>query len=124
MIGAVVLLLVVIIAVLGAVLGSRSRSPSPSSINSNTGIAAVAWQDADNVLQYRVYYQTAKNEIRESTWYNTENAWYTTNDRIGLAMDGSPLAAAVKGNSVVSTGQNTNITDLSILRESSQEQDH
>lgn len=114
------LLLAVIIAVLGAdlrsLLRSRSGYPSPSSIksiNNNTGIAAVAWQDANNVLQSRAYYQTAKNEIYESTWLNTESAWYTPEDSISLAMDGSPLAAAVKGNSVVSTGQDTNTTDLS-----------
>lgn len=127
MIGAVVLLLVVIIAVLGGVLGSRSRSaPSAtpplnaSSIINNTGLAALAWQDTDNVLQYRVYYQTANNEIRESAWNNSQSTWYTLNDRIGLAKNGSSLAAAVKGNSVVSIGQGTNITDLSILRESFQ----
>lgn len=128
-IGAVVLLLVVIIAVLGGVLGSRAHSasaaaasptasPNASSINSNTGMTAVAWQDTDSVLQYRVYYQSAKNEIRERAWNNTQHSWYTLNNKIGRARNGSPLAAAVKASSAVSSVHDANMSPP-MLRERS-----
>lgn len=128
---AVVLLLLVIIAVLGGVLGSRSRfhsappaslvpaasSPTASLINNNTGLTAVAWIGTDHVLQYRVYYQSVGNEIRESAWNGTQQAWYIHNDRIGLAKNGSPLVAAVKTDNGVSTTQDMDVTNLSILRD-------
>lgn len=135
MIGAVVLLLVVIIAVLGGVLGSRAHSasaaaasptasaPNASSINSNTGLTAVAWQDSDSVLQYRVYYQSTRGEIRERAWNNTQHSWYTLNNKIGPAKKGSPLVAAVKASSAVSSVIDTNISPP-MLKERSQGHGH
>ncbi len=126
---AVVLLLLVIIASLGGVLGIDSRSAPPASlvpaassptaslINNNTGLTAVAWIGTDHVLQYRVYYQLVGNEIRESAWNGTQQAWYIHNDRIGLAKNGSPLVAAVKTDNGVSTTQDMDVTNLSILRD-------
>lgn len=136
MAAAVVLPLLVIIAVLGGVLGSRSHSAPPASpvltassptaslINNNTDLTAVAWIGTDHVLQYRVYHQSVGNEIRESAWNGTQQSWYTLNDRIGLAKNGSPLVAAVRTDNGVCTTQDTNVTNLCILRVSSQGHDH
>ncbi len=136
MAAAVVLPLLVIIAVLGGVLGSRSHFASPASpvptassptaslINNNTDLTAVAWIGTDHVLQYRVYHQSVGNEICERAWNGTQQSWYTLNDRIGLAKNGSPLVAAVRTDNEVSTIQDTNVTNLSILRVSSQGHDH
>ena len=120
MIRAVVVLLIVVIAVLGGFLGSLSHSapaasavptafsPNASSINNDTGMAAVAWLEmGTEVRQYRVYYQSASNEIRERAWNNSQNCWYTLNDVIGLAKNGSPLVAATNMGAVVSSVQAT-----------------
>jgi hypothetical protein len=89
LLGAIVLCLVVLAAILGGVLGSRARStPTASDHNTaapdhntaasdhnttrgllaNTDIAAVAW--ASDAVHYRVFYQDPSLQIRMSSWDN------------------------------------------------------
>jgi len=89
LLGAIVLCLVVLAAIVGGVLGSRARSAatvsehastSPASapasehnttraLLANTDLAAVAWTASDGV-HYRVFYQDPSLQIRMSSWDN------------------------------------------------------
>ena len=114
-IGAALLLIIIIAAVLGGVLGSRARSGSTSSdapatnsttnstgpsssksFNSNsTGLASIGYLDGSGIEKHRVYYQLPTNEIHESSWNDTGKTWYVSNDNVGVARSGSPLAATI-----------------------------
>ena len=105
-IGGVVALVVILAAVLGGVLGSRSKSKSgvPSSTPSSTpssspvsaqyqgNIAAVSFI-LNNTNRTKVYYQDGNGQLMEAA-DSADGTW--TNTQLGyVAMNGSPLAAAV-----------------------------
>ena len=60
-------------------------------------MASVAWTDSDQVAYRRLYYQDSAGTVKESAWNSTGNAWYSSNDAVGIGKQGSPLAAAVVG---------------------------
>ena len=79
---------------------SSSASPTPnanpSKMLSKSKLASIAWNDTNQVTQYRLYYQDSESAIRESAWNSTGKQWYS-NGVIGKAESGSAIAAAVTG---------------------------
>ncbi|MCJ1244037.1 hypothetical protein MMC30_001234 [Trapelia coarctata] len=100
--GAIILCVVVAAAITGGILGSRTRSGSgttPANTTSrallgNTGLAAVGWMDSV-AIHYRVYYQDEMLQLRESSWDDVQKTWAASNTPIGLARNGTPLAAVM-----------------------------
>ena len=116
---AIVVVVLIIAAILGGIFGSKahrnragsapivnntsSNDTSPNnatasnvtkSIISDSALASVAWSDANGVIHYRVYYQDSNNMIKESAWTNADSPpkWYVSNEGIGTAKNGTPLA--------------------------------
>ena len=82
-------------------LGTTESSPPPASVpvaprEASPGLASVAWNDTNGVLQYRVYYQDDKLAIKESAWNASGNKWQQTRS-IGTAKAKTPITAAVTG---------------------------
>ena len=61
-----------------------------------TKIATVNW-NFNGVTEYRLWYQTDDNMIREVGRNDTENQWYSSGQSHGPAKRGSPLAASYTG---------------------------
>lgn len=114
-----IILLVIIGAVVGGVVGSqqnKSKSTSSSSggsstptatatgsgstatatLYADTKLAAVAYNDSNSNLNYRVFYQDEDNYIRASG-YNDSDGWVVTDTKIVQALPGSALALASTG---------------------------
>jgi len=113
------ILVIIIVAAVGASVGATRHSQShsttspsrtstsiglsstptttPKGIQSNSSIAAVAYNDSNNVMQYQVYYQDENNMIKESAWDKNGSLWYVSNKEIGEGKAGSPIAAAATG---------------------------
>ncbi|MCJ1246601.1 hypothetical protein MMC30_003810 [Trapelia coarctata] len=125
--GAILFGLVVVIAVLGGVLGSRRlytstarvnsgnsdnsggslNSTNPSSNNSanprtgsnNTRLASVSWKDTAGVRFDRIFYQDSNNNIRTSLFNSTHPVWHGSNISLAVARDRTPLAVAANSRS-------------------------
>ncbi|KAL8992555.1 MAG: hypothetical protein Q9169_007010 [Polycauliona sp. 2 TL-2023] len=80
---------------------AATTSDAPASVASpdtlNSSLASVAWTDQENVAYRRLYYQDSAGTVKESAWNSSGNAWYSSNEAVGTARRGSPLAAAVVG---------------------------
>lgn len=72
--------------------GSTSVSSTP--IMNDSSLATVAFEDEDNITQYRLYYQDNNSIIKESAWNATAGVWYTSNSNITIGKAGTPIAAA------------------------------
>ncbi|KAI9682222.1 MAG: hypothetical protein M1817_000276 [Caeruleum heppii] len=64
-------------------------------IQPRSGLASVAWNGSNDVMQYRVYFQDGNSTIRESAWNSTGRTWYLSNPSVGQAKRTSPIAAAL-----------------------------
>ncbi|KAL8730662.1 MAG: hypothetical protein Q9181_004590 [Wetmoreana brouardii] len=71
----------------------------PSSKPLNSSLASVAWSSHDGIRYRRLYYQDDAGTVKESAWNNTADKWYLSNNNLANAKKGSPIAAAVAGNS-------------------------
>lgn len=77
-----------------------TNSSHPASImtmNDNTALASIAWNNSDNKHQSRLYWQGNDNAIRESSWNSTQQNWTVSSPPIGYARPNSPMAAVVTG---------------------------
>lgn len=61
-----------------------------------TNLASVIWKSG-GVTEYRVWYQTEDNMIREIGRNDTGNEWYSSGQSHGPAKRGSPIAASSTG---------------------------
>ena len=61
-----------------------------------TDLASVVW-DFQGVTEYRIWYQTEDNMIREIGKNDTKNEWYISGQPHGPAQRGSPIAATYTG---------------------------
>lgn len=84
------------ISCLFVLFGQSYSKFKPSKMLSNSKLASIAWNDTNQVTQYRLYSQDSKSEIRESAWNSTGKQWYS-NGVVGKAKSGSAIAAAVTG---------------------------
>lgn len=75
---------------------SIPAQPTPKPLNSS--LASVAWSDHGTLGYRRLYYQDAAGTIKEVGWNSSGNEWYSSNEKLGSAKLGSPIAAAVAGN--------------------------
>ena len=93
-----ILIIGIIIGVaLGLTRHTRRRPVSeatPTAIRGNSSLAAVAFEDANNIMQHRLYYQTEDSVISESAWNATTGIWYISNSNIVTGKPGTPIAAA------------------------------
>lgn len=84
LIGAIILCVVVVAAIVGGVLGSRARSSSSASpanttskaLLRSTGLAAVAWMDSI-AIHHRVYWQDETLQLRESSWDDVQKVRFS-----------------------------------------------
>ena len=86
------------------------------SIVNSTALASVAWQDANSVVHYRVYYQDSNNIIKESAWNDAQPKWYVSNEDIGMAKNGTPLAVVSTPN-IKSSAPNLHLFFLNLAGE-------
>ncbi len=79
--------------------GSRnSSSPlSTAEVSLSSSLAAIAFNDIQDLVRYRIYYQDNNGAIKESSWNSSGQSWYVSNAAIGLAKSKSPLAPLVTG---------------------------
>lgn len=61
-----------------------------------TNLASVIWKSR-GVTEYRVWYQTEDNMIREIGRNDTGNEWYNSGQSHGPAKRGTPIAASCTG---------------------------
>lgn len=120
-----VFLFVLVGGVVGGVVGSKRRHSSSDSANNahvpqstpsgnastsnpiaaerlkglrgNSSIAATTFDDNTQTRHYRVYYQDENDIVKESAWNMSGNLWYVSNENIGKAKSGSPIAVASSG---------------------------
>lgn len=62
----------------------------------NTKLASLVW-NINGMTQYRLWYQTEDNMIREVGKNETSNQWYVSGQSHGPAKGGSPIAASYTG---------------------------
>ena len=62
----------------------------------DTSLASIVW-NIGGVTEYRVWYQTQDNMIREVGKNDTGNQWYSSGQSHGPAKPGSPIAASYTG---------------------------
>ncbi|KAL9609190.1 MAG: hypothetical protein Q9167_006028 [Letrouitia subvulpina] len=90
----------------GSPTSSISPAPSPVSTSAqtsatnlfNSSLASVAWADNEGLNYRRLYYQDSTGTIKEMAWNNSGDSWYASQDDLVKAKEGSPIAAAVAGN--------------------------
>ena len=80
---------------------TASSFPTPTAklnttLLNGTNLASLVW-DLNGVTQYRVWYQTEDNMIREVGKNDTGNQWYISGQSHGPAKSGSPIAASYTG---------------------------
>ena len=80
---------------------TASSFPTPTSklnttLLNTTNLASLVW-DLNGVTQYRVWYQTEDNMIREVGRNDTGDQWYISGSSHGPAKKGSPIAASYTG---------------------------
>lgn len=75
---------------------SIPAQPTPKPLNSS--LASIAWSDHGTLGYRRLYYQDSEGTIKESAWNSSGNEWYSSDEKLGSAKPGSPIAAAVAGN--------------------------
>lgn len=81
-----------------ATVQANATSTIPiASVANGSKLAAVAFNDTNNILQYRVYYQDSNNYIRESSWNASAKTWYVSNSMVTKAKPQSPIAASAIG---------------------------
>lgn len=80
---------------------TASSFPTPTAklnttLHNGTNLASLVW-DLNGVTQYRVWYQTEDNMIREVGKNDTGNQWYISGQSHGPAKNASPIAASYTG---------------------------
>lgn len=80
---------------------TASSFPTPTAklnttLHNGTNLASLVW-DLNGETQYRVWYQTEDNMIREVGRNDTGNQWYISGQSHGPAKSGSPIAASYTG---------------------------
>ena len=80
---------------------TASSFPTPTAklnttFHNRTNLASLVW-DLNGVTQYRVWYQTEDNMIREVGKNDTRNQWYISGQSHGPAKSASPIAASYTG---------------------------
>ena len=80
---------------------TTSSFPTPTAklnttLLNTTNLASLVWT-LPGVTQYRVWYQTEDNMIREVGKNDTANQWYISGQSHGPAKSGSPIAASYTG---------------------------
>ena len=80
---------------------TASSFPTPTAklnttLLNGTNLASLVWV-LNGVTQYRVWYQTEDNMIREVGKNDTGNQWYISGQSHGPAKSGSPIAASYTG---------------------------
>lgn len=97
---AAVILVVLIAAVVGGVVGSRAANAEPQtkSILPTTALAAVNYTEANDIKHYRVYFQAESNALYQSAWNSSTQKWSVSplnpQDKSGPEIKpGTPLAA-------------------------------
>ena len=80
---------------------TTSSFPTPTAklnttLLNTTNLASLVWT-LNGVTQYRVWYQTEDNMIREIGKNDTGNQWYMSGQSHGPAKSGSPIAASYTG---------------------------
>ena len=123
--GGISCVLVVLIAVLSTVLGSRRPSATippatgdpgngfngtnprnnsnttSQALNNNTQLAAVSWKHTNSVRFDRLFYQDSNNNIRTSLYNSSHPVWHGSNISLAVARDRTPLAVAVNSSTAV-----------------------
>ena len=82
-------------------MSTASSFPTPAAklnttLLNTTKLASVVW-NINGVTEYRMWYQTEDNMIREVGKNDTGNQWYTSGQSHGPAKRGSPIAASYTG---------------------------
>ncbi|KAL9074231.1 MAG: hypothetical protein Q9161_002425 [Pseudevernia consocians] len=80
---------------------TTSSFPTPTAklnttLLNTTNLASLVWT-LNGMTQYRVWYQTEDNMIREVGKNDTANQWYISGQSHGPAKSGSPIAASYTG---------------------------
>ena len=82
-------------------VSTASSSPTPTAklnttMLNTTNLASIAW-NLNGETEYRVWYQTEDNMIREVGINDTGIQWYSSGQSHGPARKGSPIAASYTG---------------------------
>lgn len=82
-------------------MSTASSFPTPTAklnttLLNTTNLASLVWT-LNGVTQYRVWYQTEDNMIREVGKNDTGNEWFVSGQSHGPAKSGSPIAASYTG---------------------------
>lgn len=77
-------------------VGPSSTASSSTKILNTTNLATISGSYFGNDMQYRIYYQTDDNVIRESARNSTTDHWFQSQS-LGAARRGSPIAATITG---------------------------
>lgn len=82
-------------------MSTASSFPTPTAklnttLLNTTNLASLVW-NLNGVTEYRLWYQTEDNMIREVGKNDTGNQWYISGQSHGPAKSGSPIAASYTG---------------------------
>lgn len=98
---AIILTIVILVAVLGGVLGSRAaKSKEQTSFMPTTALAAVNYTETSGVEHRRVYWQAENDDLYQSVWDSNSQSWEVSplnpNGSPGPKVKpGTPLAAYI-----------------------------
>jgi len=82
----------------GQLVPTNSSHPASTvRLSDNTALASIAWNDSNNIPQYRLYWQGEDSTLREFSWNGTQQNWTVSSLPIGYARLNSPMAAVVTG---------------------------